>query len=493
MKRNKMRSALAGAALAGLVLSGVVPASAAQPAHVAMASVKKSTPSIKISAIKSAESVSKIYAGNKIRVSGKTSSKLSGQKVQLQVRIGKKWVKQGSTIKVSKSGTYAFTVKAPTAGRSTYRVHSTGTAKLRAAYSKSVGVSIAKKSAPALKVSSIKDTTGGSSVYLGNTLKVSGTVSKSLAKKKVSLQALNGKKWSAVGTPATVTSKGAVGFKVKPAKTGKATYRLRSTSTASLSAAYSKAASVNVINKQSPALKLNSITKTAGTGAKVVGDSLTFKGTTNKSLAGKKVSLQRKSSRTWVDAKASGTVSSAGTFSFSAKAVGLGSTEHRVVSSATGSVKGGSSPAKNADLYKWFDVAPRTVVDFDYINETMQIDGRDYPNSLGEYSSGGVDTGHIRALYVLEGKCETFRATIGLNDSGSNRESVQKFSVGVSAGSGSADITKFEESVGYGKAKPVVVDVSGDSEMFLDIQNNSSKGGRAVWGKPQLLCTEGDF
>jgi hypothetical protein len=212
------------------------------------------------------------------------------------------------------------------------------------------------------------------------------------------------------------------------------------------------------------------------------GQTVTFKGTAPKSLAGRTISLQRRTGKQrWVKV-ASARVARSGAFKVSSKVTAAGLNRWRMRSARINGTVHVSNVAKTR-VFKWFHLSDLYEVNADGMwTGDVAIAGKAYAKSIEGDDHRWQDSNWIE--YNLSYRCRQFSAVAGLQDyseSGSQAEFVV-----------SVDDTPTSIGVlSLGKAESVDMNVAGGFRIRLETRTvgESSDYGYGAYGNARVLCS----
>lgn len=150
-----------------------------------------------------AASTSSITVGDHFSISGRITPAVAGKAVTIKKKVGGgKWY--GTTkVYTAADGSYTFDAAPPQLGKIYYRVYTAKKGKYKAAYSKTISVTV--KQAVQQSASVTITGTGSTNITAGDSYVVKGTTSANLIGKTVVLATLDGSAWSNL-TSATVAA-----------------------------------------------------------------------------------------------------------------------------------------------------------------------------------------------------------------------------------------------------------------------------------------------
>ena len=329
------------------------------------------------------------------------------------------------------------------------------------------------------------------SITVGTTLKITGSVSPKASGQTVTIQKkLAGGKWK-TEKKVTIKADGTYAYSDVPTTPVNRQYRTYKPKKGKNKKGYSKTVAVKVAK---PVQHSATLTITA-TGATTLdaGQNVSVVGTASANLKGKKVLLQRLNGSSW-QTLATGTVSAASTFSVQAKATVAGADQRfRVQAPATSTTKVATSGSKSFTVYGWLYLNTLTPVskssNFTSTRGTVaEMSGVSYTNSLRALwswgSFGGWTTGEVQ--YNLGGHCRAFDARIGVDDT-SGEKAAWNFTV---TGDSVESAYGF---VGLGQSRVISTDVTSVLRLKL---NNVRRDGTpwqqykadAVWASARVNC-----
>ncbi|GER22391.1 hypothetical protein NCCP1664_08880 [Zafaria cholistanensis] len=259
-----------------------------------------------------------------------------------------------------------------------------------------------------------------SSVSSGASATVTATLkrgTKALGGAHVTLQkrTAGSPEWTTI-TTAKTNSKGKVSARVSGLRKD-TEIRALSSGTSKYKAAKSSTKKVKVKANQRV-----TVTKTS-TKKPTKGAAITLSGTTSPGLAGKTVELQLQSGTTWTTVSTA-TVSQGNRFSVATEAGSAGKATYRVHAPATASTASATSSRKAFTVHEWFaldsipSLSSREGEEGQRLtSHEFAIDGQAYAANLtGTIHSSDDENTYFSDGWDLGGKCLTFTATVGIDD-----------------------------------------------------------------------------
>lgn len=210
------------------------------------------------------------------------------------------------------------------------------------------------------------------------------------------------------------------------------------------------------------------------------GGKVTVSGETSANLRGKKVYLQKRTSKKWTSL-ANAKVSSKGAVKVTAKLTKAGRNQAlRLYAPKTAKRQAATASAGTFTVYGWYYLNDRKPEQGSVSTSTRSVNGTTYPRNVSLYSYS--INGHRVARFGLARKCTTFQATIGIDDQQSSKSQL--------AGRVSADDAQVwaADSVVRGQAFPVDVDISSALDLNLEVSQVAQVSTYLVFGNARIRC-----
>lgn len=223
----------------------------------------------------------------------------------------------------------------------------------------------------------------------------------------------------------------------------------------------------------------------------ISGKQVRVSGSASKNLAGKKLTVKVKVGSGWQTLSAKPKVTSAGKFTFTAKAIGIGKTTYRVVFAVTKTGKrlAASSASRAVTVWKWLPLAGQRIVDSEAAwggwqphPSVVTMAGVTYRDGLLGWSRGGRVTW---SEFNTSFQCRTFTALAGADDSSSGAAVGTSF-VSVDG----SDVASSLVDLKLGKPTRITVDLTDVMRLRLSVFGSSSAEVSAAWGDARILCKQ---
>ncbi|KAA1380428.1 hypothetical protein [Aeromicrobium fastidiosum] len=330
----------------------------------------------------------------------------------------------------------------------------------------------------------VKASISSSSIMIGQSVTITGTVSPARGGKVVLYKRISGKKWKREAT-ARVRSNGTFAFTDRPKSRQNRQYRVTKPKSGKYRAGTSRPMRLKVrkLKRSTPTVTVT------GVSSRVIeaGQGVTVTGTAGRSVAGRYAQLQVGAGGTFgtigsARIAPNGSFSVAGGISQSGAAVPL-----RVVIPSSRFNNEAAASAGSVKVFGWTYLSELTRVSSSRFGPTPgNLLGNAYPKSVGNTSNFWWDQDPW-AEWSLNYRCTTFTARIGLTDSSPSGSAV-KFVASKDAASSDFG------TLGNGTSKDVTLDLNGSYRLKLqDIYVAGPTGSGppttvGLWGDARILC-----
>ena len=319
----------------------------------------------------------------------------------------------------------------------------------------------------------VKASISSSSIMIGQSVTITGTVSPAKGGKVVLYKRISGKKWKREAT-ARVRSNGTFQFTDKPKSRQNRQYRVTKPKSGKYRQGTSRPMRLKVrkLKRSTPAVTVT------GVSSRVIeaGQGVTVTGTAGRSVAGRYAQLQVGAGGTFgtigsARIAPNGSFSVAGGVNQSGAAVPL-----RVVIPSSRFNNEAAASAGSVKVYGWTYLYDLDPVEGYWYHDSFAVSGVTYAKSIAQSAYGATSV-----QINLARSCTRFAATLGASDTA---DASVEWATTVYADS----VARYSRGgIRLGQSHTVDVDVTGALRLKLD-SVETQEDGRLVWGDARILC-----